>query len=91
LIVVLVLLSDFANPPIMAKEIVTDTAPKRIKYIQFGILSPQEIVAISEFEANQRDLYQPGGVGAERIPAKNGVLDRRLVHTSDRFPQTLAQ
>jgi len=75
----------------MAKEIVTDTAPKRIKYIQFGILSPQEIVAISEFEANQRDLYQPGGVGAERIPAKNGVLDRRLVHTSDRFPQKLAQ
>lgn len=63
----------------MGKEIVTDTAPKRIKYLQFGILSPQEIVAISEFEANQRDLYQLGGAGAERTPFENGVLDRRLV------------
>lgn len=56
-----------------------DTAPKRIKYLQFGILSPQEIVAISEFEATQRDLYKLGGPGGQRIPASNGVLDSRLV------------
>ena len=64
----------------MVKEIVVDTAPKRIKFLQFGILSPQEIVAISEFEANHRDLYKideknPG----QRQQAPNGVLDLRLV------------
>jgi DNA-directed RNA polymerase III subunit RPC1 len=63
----------------MTKEIVVDTAPKRIKYLQFGILSPQEIVAISEFEATQRDLYKLGGAGGARVPATNGVLDARLV------------
>lgn len=63
----------------MTKEIVVDTAPKRIKYLQFGILSPQEIVAISEFEATQRDLYKLGGPGGIRQPAPNGVLDSRLV------------
>lgn len=57
-----------------------DNAPKRIKFLQFGILSPQEIVAISEFEANHRDLYKldeknPG----QRLQAPNGVLDARLV------------
>ena len=56
-----------------------DTAPKRIKYLQFGILSPQEIVAMSEFEATQRDLYKLGGPGGVRQPAPNGVLDARLV------------
>ena len=63
----------------MGKDIVVDNAPKRIKYLQFGILSPQEIVAISEFEATQRDLYQLGGAGSERTAAPNGVLDKRLV------------
>lgn len=63
----------------MPKDVVVDSAPKRIKYLQFGVLSPQEIVAISEFEATQRDLYQLGGVGGERTAAPNGVLDRRLV------------
>lgn len=63
----------------MTKEIVVDTAPKRIKYLQFGILSPQEIVAISEFEATQRDLYKLGAPGGVRQPAPNGVLDARLV------------
>lgn len=64
----------------MTKELVVDTAPKRIKYLQFGILSPQEIVAMSEFEATQRDLYQLGGPGGGvRQPAPNGVLDARLV------------
>ncbi|CAD6583201.1 MAG: hypothetical protein CYPHOPRED_002256 [Cyphobasidiales sp. Tagirdzhanova-0007] len=62
----------------MGKDIVVDNAPKRIKYLQFGILSPQEIVAISEFEATQRDLYQLGGAGSERTAAPNGVLDKRL-------------
>lgn len=68
----------------MTKDVVVDTAPKRIKYLQFGVLSPQEIVAISEYEATQRDLYKISNDG-ERLPAPSGVLDRRLVRrTSER-------
>lgn len=49
------------------------------KHIQFSVLSSAEIVAISEFEANQRDLYQL----EDRVPVLHGVLDRRL-GTSDK-------
>ncbi|SGZ27725.1 BQ5605_C026g10173 [Microbotryum silenes-dioicae] len=58
----------------MVKALVQDAAPKRIKHIQFSVLSSQEIVAISEFEANQRDLYK----AEDRSPVPHGVLDRRL-------------
>ncbi|GAA5990879.1 hypothetical protein JCM11641_002868 [Rhodosporidiobolus odoratus] len=61
------------------KVLVSDAAPKRIKHIQFSILSSREAVAISEFEANQRDLYTPG----DRRPVDHGVLDKRL-GTSDK-------
>ncbi|GAA6029739.1 hypothetical protein JCM8097_001026 [Rhodosporidiobolus ruineniae] len=61
------------------KTLVADAAPKRIKHIQFSILSSREAVAISEFEANQRDLYTPG----DRRPVDHGVLDKRL-GTSDK-------
>ncbi|GAA5869946.1 hypothetical protein JCM1840_007679 [Sporobolomyces johnsonii] len=61
------------------KVLVADAAPKRIKHIQFSVLSSREAVAISEFEANQRDLYNPG----DRTPVNHGVLDRRL-GTSDK-------
>lgn len=49
------------------------------KHIQFSVLSSQEIVAISELEVNQRDLYKP----EDRSPLPHGVLDRRL-GTSDK-------
>ncbi|SCV70568.1 BQ2448_3330 [Microbotryum intermedium] len=58
----------------MVKALVQDAAPKRIKHIQFSVLSSQEIVAISEFEATQRDLYK----AEDRSPVPQGVLDRRL-------------
>jgi hypothetical protein len=45
------------------------------KHIQFGVLSPQEIVNVSEFEVTQRDLYTV----PERQPVKYGMLDLRLV------------
>ncbi|BGP31083.1 DNA-directed RNA polymerase III subunit C1 (rpo31) [Rhodotorula toruloides] len=61
------------------KVLVADSAPKRIKHIQFSVLSSREAVAISEFEANQRDLYTPG----DRRPVEHGVLDKRL-GTSDK-------
>lgn len=45
------------------------------RYIQFGVMSPQNMVKISEFEITQRDLYMP----ESRTPIKGGVLDLRLV------------
>lgn len=45
------------------------------KEIQFSIFSPQETVRLSEFQVTHRDLYTPG----DRLPVKDGVLDRRLV------------
>lgn len=66
------------------------------KHIQFSVLSAQEIVAISEYESTQRDLYSMSGStdpsgftipGAPEAlvkkPAKGGVLDTRL-GTSDK-------
>ena len=49
------------------------------KNIQFSLLKGQDMVKISEFEVTHRDLYS-GGPGAERAPARDGVLDRRLVN-----------
>ncbi|KAI1321791.1 hypothetical protein EDD11_000067 [Mortierella claussenii] len=51
----------------------------RPKQIQFGVLSPQEIVNVSEFEVTQRDLYTV----QDRQPVKYGMLDLRL-GTSDK-------
>ena len=47
------------------------------KKLQFSILSNQDAVKISEFEVTHRDLYTP----TDRLPVKNGVLDRRLVRS----------
>ncbi|KAL1915660.1 uncharacterized protein VTP21DRAFT_6419 [Calcarisporiella thermophila] len=61
------------------KEQVSKSTPKKIKYIQFGVLSPQDVVKSSELEVTHRDLYQL----PERTPVKHGVLDLRL-GTSDK-------
>lgn len=59
------------------KELVQQDAKKRIKHIQFGVLSPQEIVGMSELQVTTREMYDntPGG---ERRPTQNGALDRRM-------------
>ncbi|KAK7689907.1 hypothetical protein QCA50_006546 [Cerrena zonata] len=56
------------------KEPVLHRAPKVIKKIQFSLLNNQDTVKLSEFEVTHRDLYTP----VDRLPVKNGVLDRRL-------------
>ncbi|TDL29012.1 beta and beta-prime subunits of DNA dependent RNA-polymerase [Rickenella mellea] len=56
------------------KEAVSHQAPKVIKKIQFSLLNAQDVVKLSEFQVTHRDLYTP----TERVPAKGGVLDRRL-------------
>ena len=45
------------------------------KKLQFSILNNQDTVKVSEFEVTHRDLY----TAADRLPVKDGVLDRRLV------------
>ncbi|KAJ1678800.1 DNA-directed RNA polymerase III subunit C1 (rpo31), partial [Spiromyces aspiralis] len=56
------------------KEHVLDQAPRRIKYIQFGIQGANDIRQVSEVEVTQRDLYTP----EDHKPIENGVLDTRL-------------
>ncbi len=44
------------------KEMVSSDAPKRIKAIQFGVLSPQEIVDLGQMEVVDRTFYTQGPV-----------------------------
>ena len=47
------------------------------KQIQFSLLNAQDVVKLSEFQVTHRDLYTP----TDRLPVKDGVLDRRLVRS----------
>jgi len=51
-----------------------DLAPKRISHIQFGILSPQEMQNLAEFQVCSRELFTM----PSRTPAVAGCLDPRL-------------
>lgn len=70
------------------KEVVSHQAPKVIKKLQFSLLNAQDTVKISEFEVTHRDLY----TATDRLPVKDGVLDRRL-GTTDKsaFCETCGQ
>lgn len=60
------------------RELPRDIAKWKVpgsRHIQFGVMSPQSMVKVSEFEVTQRDLYMPDS----RVPVKGGVLDLRLV------------
>ncbi|CAJ0633518.1 5567_t:CDS:10 [Entrophospora sp. SA101] len=59
------------------KELVLEQAPRKIKHIQFSVLSPQEIVKNAHLAITHRDLFNDN-----RAPMENGVLDTRL-GTSD--------
>jgi len=48
------------------------------KSIKFGVLAPQEIHQLSEFEVVNRELYQV----PSREPMPNGCLDPRLVRSA---------
>jgi len=69
----------------LMKETVSHHHPKVIKKLQFSLLNPQDVVKLSEFQVTHRELY----TAADRLPVKDGVLDRRLVlflHFSPHFP-----
>ncbi|EIW82038.1 beta and beta-prime subunits of DNA dependent RNA-polymerase [Coniophora puteana RWD-64-598 SS2] len=56
------------------KDTVSLQTPKVIKKLQFSLLNAQDTVKLSEFQVTHRDLYTP----TDRLPVKDGVLDRRL-------------
>ncbi|KAF5389823.1 hypothetical protein D9757_003589 [Collybiopsis confluens] len=69
------------------KESVSHQAPKVIKKLQFSLLNPQDTVKFAELEITHRDLYTD-----QRLPVKNGVLDRRLGTTDkNAFCETCGQ
>jgi DNA-directed RNA polymerase III subunit RPC1 len=51
-----------------------DLAPKRISHLQFGILSPEEMQRLAEFQVASRELFSM----PSRKPAHGGCLDPRL-------------
>lgn len=62
-----------------SKEQVVDAVPKRIKSLQFGLLSPPDIIAQSVVPVGDRNLYDLGAqAGAGRTITKHGPLDQRL-------------
>ncbi|TRM68642.1 hypothetical protein BD626DRAFT_395166 [Schizophyllum amplum] len=70
------------------KEPVHHKDPKVIKSLQFSLFNPQDTVKLAEYEITHRDLY----TAADRLPVKDGVLDRRL-GTTDKsaFCETCGQ
>ncbi|TKA74890.1 hypothetical protein B0A49_06081, partial [Cryomyces minteri] len=60
------------------KEQVLDWVPKRIKELQFGILSNQDIVKQAVVEISDRNVYDLGSHGPVRALTKNGPMDGRM-------------
>ncbi|KAF2224129.1 putative DNA-directed RNA polymerase III largest subunit [Elsinoe ampelina] len=68
----------------LIKEQVQDTVPKRIKELQFGVLSHQDIVRQSVVEVSDRNVYDlPTNQQSARQVTKHGVLDPHM-GTSDK-------
>ncbi|KAI9849940.1 MAG: hypothetical protein M1837_000154 [Sclerophora amabilis] len=65
------------------KEQVVDHVPKRIREIEFGILSNQDIVKQGVIEISDRQLYD---LNQNRAPVTNGLLDPRLVRIEILLP-----
>lgn len=57
------------------KSQVVDNVPKKIKEVQFGIMSPQDVVKQGVVEVATRELYDLDG---GRTLKKNGALDARM-------------
>jgi DNA-directed RNA polymerase III subunit RPC1 len=58
------------------KEILVGDPPRFIRGIDFGVLSPQEIIKQSEVQISTRDIYD---LEKGRAPKEFGAIDRRMV------------
>ncbi|KAK4989025.1 DNA-directed RNA polymerase III subunit C1 (rpo31) [Elasticomyces elasticus] len=66
-------------PPREVKEQVLHHAPKRIKELQFGVLSPQEIVDQAVVEVCDRNVFDmPATAGGKRQHTEHGPMDERM-------------
>lgn len=64
---------------VQVKEQVVDNVPKKIKELQFGVLTHQDIVKQSVVEITSRNVYDIGSTpGAKRTLTAHGPLDPRL-------------
>ena len=64
-----------------SKEQVLDQPPRRIKALQFGLLSPQDIVSQSVLSVSDRNIYDfntTPAPGQKRSLTKNGPNDPRM-------------
>ncbi|KAF2485067.1 hypothetical protein BDY17DRAFT_246987 [Neohortaea acidophila] len=64
-----------------SKEQVLDQAPKRIKALQFGLLSPQDIISQSVLSISDRNIFDfdtSHSAGQKRGLTQNGPNDPRL-------------
>eukprot|EP00536_Pseudo-nitzschia_multiseries_P010257 jgi/Psemu1/319821/estExt_fgenesh1_pm.C_3060011 len=67
--------NDDDTPTIGRKRLIKgDNVPKKIKSIQFGLLSPAEMQRLAEFQVTSRELF----CMPSRNPAPGGCLDPRL-------------
>lgn len=65
-----------SNPDSFCTQLIfNDHVNRYRKRLQFSTLNSQDVVKISEFQVTHRDLY----TATDRVPVKDGVLDRRLV------------
>lgn len=64
------------------KEVVVNDPPRRIAGLEFGALSPQDILKEAEVEVSSRNFYD---INKGRVPHENGPLDTRLVRFSCLF------
>ncbi|KAJ9657821.1 DNA-directed RNA polymerase III subunit C1 (rpo31) [Coniosporium apollinis] len=60
------------------KEQVVDSVPKRIKELQFGILSNQDIVNQAVLEISDRNVYESISSGPNRAITRHGPMDGRM-------------
>lgn len=67
--------TEMATVAATVKEQVVDTVPKRIKALQFGILSSQDIVNQGVLEVSDRNLYD---LARDRAVQSDGPLDARM-------------
>jgi DNA-directed RNA polymerase III subunit RPC1 len=63
------------QPPGARKQLVRQgLVPKKISHLQFGLLSPDEMQRLAEFQVTSRELFSM----PSRTPATGGCLDPRL-------------
>ncbi|CAI6342551.1 unnamed protein product [Periconia digitata] len=67
-----------------AKQQVVDRIPARIKHIQFGIFSNDDVVSQATLEVSDRNVYDlaPANAGNQRSHTSNGPMDPRMGTTT---------